>query len=448
MNAFRNLPLPLWLLLLASGLFWSLLQQGDRHTRDSDEYLAAAHNLRTEGVLYCGDLSAEPLRTDYFSKRPPLYPLVLAFFPPSWGMRPVLVLQFLLLLFNIGLFAGIWKMARARLSFDHPPARMLLWTCGLLWFSWPAQFIYPGLLMAEIWLQSCLLLMVWAWLKAGETQRLKPTLLAQGTLILAILCKPVMYLFTIPNFWTSWQMAAAQRRPYRAAWALAPVMAVLLYAGWNLQRTGVFQVSSIQQINLLQYNVYYTLLSVHAEPYASEVVDGIAARADSMQDYRQRVSYLQDTCKAVLGAQAGAYAKLHFRGVFNFFLDPGRFDLYHAFGYDDAGVKSSGLLYQFSRGGYSAVWTYLKEQPIGLLGLLGLVLLANAIRLLLFAAFCLHPRIPWRLKVFIAGLPLYLAILTGPLGASRFLMPVFPLIVVAALLLLEVLSAKKAGTRG
>jgi hypothetical protein len=77
------------------------------------------------------------------------------------------------------------------------------------------------------------------------------------------------------------------------------------------------------------------------------------------------------------------------------------------------------------------------QLPLGLLGLLGVVLLANVLRLALayrgFQQLGRSGRVMRYGRWIAVGLLLYVALLTGPLGAARFLVPVWPLLLALAL---------------
>ena len=62
---------------------------------DTADYLHASNHLYSQGVLYCGDLS-EPIREELFTRRPPLYPLML-------GIHVLTGSQALVYLFQIAL---------------------------------------------------------------------------------------------------------------------------------------------------------------------------------------------------------------------------------------------------------------------------------------------------------------------------------------------------------
>ena len=126
------------------------------------------------------------------------------------------------------------------------------------------------------------------------------------------------------------------------------------------------------------------------------------------------------------------YARQHAQGMATMFLDPGRFDISQFLGL--APLPGGGLLAQTRTGGLLRA---LISLPLGMLSILGLVLLANVVRLVLAVRgfFALKNSAPWlRHGRWVAvGLLFYVALLTGPLGAARFLVPVWPLLLALAL---------------
>ena len=128
----------------------------------------------------------------------------------------------------------------------------------------------------------------------------------------------------------------------------------------------------------------------------------------------------------MLRANAGQYAVQHAVGMAAFFLDPGRFDISQFLRV--APPKGGGLLAQSRAGGLARA---LAQLPRALLVLLAFLALANAGRLVLAA------RGFWQLgrsvttlrcgRWLAVGIIGYVALLTGPLGAARFMVPVWPL---------------------
>ncbi|MEL7534532.1 MAG: hypothetical protein AAFN10_24715, partial [Bacteroidota bacterium] len=148
-------------------------------------------------------------------------------------------------------------------------------------------------------------------------------------------------------------------------------------------------------------------------------------------DYGESQRYLQAACFEVINQHKGDYIFFHLKGMFNFFIDPGRFDLYHFFGWETVGGE--GLQIAFSRGGYGGVLNYLADQPLGRLIFLLLIALANAFKLLCLLIFPFLKKIPLWDRILIVGMILYIAGLTGVSGASRFAVPLFPLLLVVSL---------------
>ncbi len=424
---------PLWtiVLLIHAGYFGYQIAHQRLEVADSSEFLILADNIQQHGTYYCGDLN-QPIRTDYYSKRSPLYPFLIIALKSLWDSDFVVILfQNLISLFNIWLLLQI-------LSLKGFPSEKRWWLLPFLLF-YPAQLIYANLLMTELLLQGFILGMVWSLVKFDSEKKGKYLWIYHGLLCLAILTKPVMYVYAVPSlatigflFWKS----------HRFRWGhglsvILPFLVVLGVGKWNQQRMGTFHYSSIQIINLLQYNTYYSLLSDEGTAYADSVVDGIAYQADEMADYAARESFIQTQCLHHLSAHKWAYFKLHLKGIGNFFIDPGRFDLYTFLGREKREGKGRGLLYYYSKEGYTGIFSYLKLQPLGLVFLLVLIAIFNLIKFLGMLYFGLHRRISLIDKVILLAPILYLAVLTGPLGASRFALPVFPLLVIVALLGME-----------
>ena len=126
---------------------------------------------------------------------------------------------------------------------------------------------------------------------------------------------------------------------------------------------------------------------------------------------------------ACLGQQA--------QGMAAFFLDPGRFDVSQFLRLPPP--SGGGLLAQVRAGHLAAA---LLRLPWGLLLGLAALALLNAARLgLAVRGFGRLGQADSGLKTarwLALGLLLYVAVLTGPLGAARFLVPVWPLLLALA----------------
>ena len=416
-------------LVLAHGLAltWAL-HSGRWEFPDSGRYRQAAANLLQYGQLYA---RAWPLdapsgqQVQEFTIRPPGYPAVLAALG-SATRSPwlVLLVQNGLSLFALGAVLSWW--ARWAL----PGLRHWLGALALI-LTFPAQIIYANGIMSETFLQSALLALVAAVAAFYRTDKLIYWLGAAVAVTLALLLKPVCCLLAVGlglgGMVLSWQ----RRRWLLLLIGLLPLGVMGTYMAWNQQRTGYFHFSSIAEINLLHYNAAGVVQQLEGPVAEESWVAKVLREADAQDSFAARQRLVRQKATAVLLAHPGTYTRQHLLGMGAFFLDPGRFDISAFLGL--APLAGGGLLAQVRAGG---VRQAIGQLPLGLLASLLIVLLANIIRLLL--AVRGFRRFGWRTEPagwwMAVGLLVSLAVLTGPLGAARFLMPAWPLLLGMALM--------------
>ena len=390
---------------------------------DSKEYLAAARNLSSHGVLYAGDWEAAEHLDDY-TKRPPVYPLLLIAAGAGQGDTFWLrLLQSLLALAGIGLSA--WFVS-TQLKKSVP---WLLWLLVLL--ASPGQWMYPQLVMTETLFQFLLLGLGISWWISWKQQKRSLWWLASFCLVLALLTKPVMYLFVIA--WVALGMFAAIRWK-NARWLAAPLLSALLLLGymqWNQVRTGLFHMSSIEHLSLLQYTTTHLLTSVEGPERAVAMTDSLLYASLATGSYAEHVSMIKSGCYAWIGEHPGAYLSLHLRGMAVFFLDPGRFDIWSFFGWEP---PASGWQATMNQSGWQGILSSMAALPWAGLLLLGLGLLGNVVKLTAWGLFLWQYRsqLIGFVSLVIVG---YLAFVTGTSGASRFAVPLFPWLLMATAVL-------------
>jgi len=168
------------------------------------------------------------------------------------------------------------------------------------------------------------------------------------------------------------------------------------------------------------------LMELYEENEYSMKINEIREYLGSIEDYTFKCSEEERIGYGIILNNKIEYAKLHVKGMINFFLDPGRFDLVNF-----AGIKEQrnvSLLKLFTKSGYWEVSKYIFSQPFPITLYLILNLLINVIMLasLLYLPFV--KKINIDLKFFIFILILYLSFFTGPVGAMRFKVPLFPII--------------------
>lgn len=420
-----------WAVLVCAhlgALGWSVNNRSWNFT-DTGRYIQAAENLRQYGQLFARPWTGNIPRgqaIQEFTIRPVGYPLVV------WGLNgaggwPVILLVFqnLLSLLNLGVVLDWWARAE-KLKTVH-----WIWAvAGILTF--PAQLIYANAVMSEMLLQTVVVVLVSMSLLFIKTRQKGYFAGAAGMVILALLLKPVFYPLAVVAVGLGILLAAWQRRLSLALIGVIPLAIVGLYMSWNEQRTGYFHFSSIAEINLLQYNAAGVVRQLEGPGAEEKWVDAVLQQANAQSDFGARQRLIRAQAVAMLWAHPMGYARQQVQGMAAFFTDPGRFDVSQFLGLPP--LAGGGLLAQVRAGTLLRAVTNL---PLPLLGGLAIVLLANIVRLVLavrgFGRLSTSgPMLRYGRWVAV-GLLLYVAILTGPLGAARFLMPVWPLLLGLAL---------------
>ncbi|MFD1616464.1 hypothetical protein [Gelatiniphilus marinus] len=202
---------------------------------------------------------------------------------------------------------------------------------------------------------------------------------------------------------------------------------------WNYQRTGSFEFSSIQNINLKNWNLYYFQTYKYGEDYADKIRTEITQKASKETTYAEQQNATRDLCLNYLKKDWLSYIYMHFKGAFKMFLDPGRFDIYNFFELDKQ--VGEGFLKAYYKEGFSGVFNYLKVQPLIIIIIIPILMLFNILKLIGFALFWKNnyktaPKVFWFMLFIIA----YITVLTGLIGASRFLVSVLPIYLLFAVL--------------
>ncbi len=399
------------------------LKNHNLYLRDSAEYLTEASNITNRGIFYCASLD-ENINPSQYTRRPPLYPMFIGFSHLFFASD-----LFIILLQNILSVLSILLMRKTAMEWgylrktDH-------WVILAFIFS-PAQFIYAQLIMSEILFQFILVLAIRYFVLYLKRGRLNLLLIYNLLIFFAAFTKPVMYLFVFPNLlYFSWiSLRKKTMRPLLMS--LIPILLVFVYCFRNLEKTGKFSFSSIQTTNLINYNIYYFLMNQDGKATADEVIDNFYKKSGTINNYSKRMDFLSGSARKVIMEQPFEYGWFHIKGMLRFFLDPGRFDLVNFIHSSETG--KNGFLYYLNTGGISGALRFLFSGGTGGLSLLLIfIFLVNLVKLAGLVLFAFNRQVDWRLKVFLYLLLLYLAFATGPLGASRFAMPLIPLLIFMA----------------
>jgi len=249
---------------------------------DSEDYFNASRNLYGQGVLYCGDLSA-PIVEEQFTRRPPLYPLILGSAIITGSTIPMILLQILFSIFSILLVYRIFVLK------ELEPKLIVLAFFFLL--ATPAQFIYSNRIMAEIPFQLLLVLMAWSvykYYKEPENRNDRYIWLFNLFLTLGMATKPVLFPFALLSILVSLYIFLKSRKPAHLLALIMPILWISFYSVWNYNRTGSAQYSSIQTANLVNYNLRYFIIGQDGSEAASATVDQLYNDCGIETSYKEK----------------------------------------------------------------------------------------------------------------------------------------------------------------
>ena len=431
----------LWIWLISYHILFFLAQLylNQYLLKDSHEYILAAKNLIEHSILFSGPLE-EPLRMDFYTKRPPVYPLILipfTYFSLHWSI--LAFLQSLISLFNLGLVLRLAESINGRITKQGKIFFILLT------LIYPAQGIYANQVMTELIFQSFILLSFFFYLQLLSYKSGKFLLYSMGFVLLALFTKPVWYLFPLVFFILISYWGIRWKKYFFLALGLIPVVIVWGYMQYNQSVTGYRHYSSIQNLSLFQYTTHNLMVDQMGEESAEQYMDSVLYQALSLGSYEEEQRFISAFCLSTIKAHPGPYAKMHMKGMLNFMLDPGRFDLFHFLKLKE---PAQGLLSTFSQSGYSGIWQSMKSQQWWIVIILLLIIAGNLLKLAGLLYFLFMRKIPLQIRFAILVWTGYLIVLTGTSGASRFAVPLFPLLLLVSIISFEKLKQKVGGWNG
>lgn len=417
----KNLPFLILYLIIHLTFFSIQLVNKNYYLSDSEEYLQVAENIIEHSTVYCGNLH-DVIDVALYTKRPPGYPLLLAstmLFTNS--MIPTLVLQMLLSLLSAYILIRIFGEERQRSYF---------FMFFILLF--PSQFIYSNLIMSEILFQAIIMLLSWAIYTFINTNNNKYLWTYQAMLCVGILVKPVLYIFAFASLLFIVYLYFKHGKRLLLISGFIPLVFIIIFSGINQQKTGSFHVSSIQQTNIVDYNIRYFLMQKEGKVYAETVCDSINDHCSQSKTFDAYSKCLNSNAKNIIRGDLWSFGIYHMKGVFRFFIDPGRFDIYNFFGLQNSSDSYKGLSHHFFEGGIKSVISYLKDQPSAILLWILAITLINFIKLIGFAFFLFNKRIPLDFRIYLFIIIGTISFASGPLSAARFTVPTALLVLGAA----------------
>lgn len=414
----RKQHLFLFIVLIHIIYFIFALAWGNIYTGDSDEYLYQANNLRYHFSTYSGDLE-EPIKTKLYTLRAPFYPMVIMFskfiYNSDWT---ILIFQNLLSIINLLLIINL--LSHFKFKFNIYP-----WI-ALSLILFPTQFIYANMVMSEIIFQSLILLAFLSIYKYLSSSTIKYLLLFNILISLALLTKPVMLYFWIPNLLFSFWLFYKYRKPAIIFLALLLPATGLARSYHNLQTTGYFHYSSIKSFYILTCTTYCLVENLHGTDSAKAFRKKVEIEAATQLDFGNQDKYILNECKKVIQNNIVPYAVYHAKGMVNFFIDPGRYDMLIFFRMKH--TEQEGFINLYKKKGMRGVLEYFRQIPMFQFTWLTLIFFLNTFIFFGFMRFVFTQEMSITIKVFLIMIVLYLSFVAGFTAYARFKIQMYPLL--------------------
>ena len=418
------------LLVLHTGAFSYRTVVGANVTDDSAEYILCAQNA-ANGIGFQPTSEDEPYTEEAISRRTPGYPAIIL----AMGQSEIALmgLQTLLSLATI----GFCIMFLRRFTQAQAPLNFLL--AGFIFT--PSQVIYATSIMSEIPFQFFLTIGICAAILYFKENSRKWIALSAIAFCIGFAIKPILYpaaiIFSIAGI-----VFAFRKKEFRLIPVLLlPMIAVFAMAGWNYTRTQAVEISSIQTTNMLDYNMKLVLYQAHGQERGDKIIEALEAEASKIKDYPARQQFRSQKSRDIFFAHPFITAYQYIKGSILFFLDPGRFDCITY-----AGIENkNGLMNAFAAHDPGLIRKILNIMPPWLWGILISVFLFNIIKILCYILFLAKVKGCLPAKILLSCGIVFIALATGPLGVSRYALPVVPLILIGGSLVFskDLLPANK-----
>lgn len=379
---------------------------GSFYVSDSYGYMNVAEKINNLSFLS----SNEDFQSN--TKRPFVYPLFLALF----YKLPVLITviaQTLIGIFSFYLFFKIIK------SYQIEIKKHYLWFVLLT----PSIFIYTQVVIPE-WLVMFLLTLLF-WLLTQEWKRSVFIYIQIITILLAF-TKPIFYPLIYFNF-LFFSVYFIKKR-FFSVWLFMPIIVLQLYLNFNEKRTGYKHFSSIENYNLINYNLYYFKSKTKSPVKANLWKDSVYNLAYEKMNFKEQNIYLREIAINEIKQNFFPYSFYHFftgiRGIF----DPGRFDIMTFFRKEDGNQGFMELL-----NNKKPMTDLLKNRFSFAYLVLIPIFLINLYKWFYFLKYLfikkLDPKIYYLISILILCV-----LISGPVNNSRYVMPFQGIIIVFAIL--------------
>lgn len=374
---------------------------------DSYEYYEAAKAIRNFTYF---ESSNHP---ELFTRRPFLYPFFLSFFV-NFNPLIVVVFQTILSLFNTFILFKIIKQYNIRLT------NKLL----VLFLFTPSIFIYTQLIMSE-WLVM-LFLTILFWLLLQKWTKNNFAYIQIITVLLAF-TKPIFYPFIYVNL--IFFLVYMIKNKLFSFWLFLPIICLQFYLNYNKNTTGYKHFSSIENSNLIDYNLYYFKSSTQSKEKAELWLDSIYKDKKYVgKSFKEQNIYLKQIATNEIKKNFFQYSFYHFYTAIRGIVDPGRFDLMTFYEKENG---RQGFLELLNND--KPIWDSFKNKFVIVYLFLIPIFLANCVKWFYFLKYLFFNKLTFNIYYFIVLFGYYILV-SGPVNCSRYMMPFQGILIVFALL--------------
>ena len=369
------------------------LWNGNFYLVDSYEYLKVA-KLIIQGDYFFTD---DPI----ISKRPFFYPLFLAL---TFTLNPFVIVFFQSILLFLSFYFFYKTIDFYKIKNEYLLLALVLLT--------PAIFIYSQLVMSELLILFLFVLLFYLYSAHFHWKNIK---YAQLIITILAFTKPVFYPFVFVNL--ALMLVYFFKVKRFNFWVLLPVLSVLLYINYNQNKFGYKHFSSMEDKNLIHYNLYYFKAKNESKEIADQWISNINA---SLKDKNQKETneFLKAVAYDEIKANFFSYTFYHIstgiRGVFFFFF----FDLMTFVEKEDG--KQGFLEILNENKSFSSLFS--NKSLMLIYALLIPIFLALLFKWFHFFKFYLTKKRSFSEYFFLVFVSYYVLI-TGPVNCSRYMMP-------------------------
>lgn len=390
-------------------------------TQDSDEYLQTAENLKYHFTSF-NWVWSEDRNPSFYSLRPPLYGiLILLCKSIYYSDYTVVFIQNLMSICIWCLTLHLSKLLKLSFKLEIPILVVLILV--------PSQMVMVNSIMAEVLLELLLVLCLVCIVYYVSGKNPTYILIYNILLALAVLTKPVMMYFWIPNVLFSIYLFSQKRSYLTLLSCLLMPLTILFWSIRNERKTGLFHYSSIKYQGILELNAGGVLAQLYGTKEGEIIRNKIWNESEKTDSYAGQCEFIMSKSTHIIKEHPGLYAYSHVKGMLNFMLAMGRTDTKIFFGHNPNEYEISMVREIENRGLVKGLQYYALNVNAFSIGLLILGTLLNIIILISLMVFVFDKSYPMLVRFFILSVVFYAIFVCGPGGYARYRVAYLPYLI-------------------